>query len=233
LRAQFLVLLVAAAVAGGATKVLPLGPTSDGMRLSLWLVPVFAIGTACALTRLRDAVTGLRVASVVLDAVAVLAALLIVLNAAADSPRYPQSGAQSATDFIEARLAPTSVVFVEQVNGIYPYAVATHLHVAVRRQREKVAFVPEFNDPRIHYLAFTGPSGADMMLTAPPDRREPHNIAGAIGNASEVFLYLIAPNKVMRQGAATFATLLHGLRFGPAENARFTNAHVLVWQRRT
>ncbi|MDQ1448049.1 MAG: hypothetical protein QOC79_1020 [Actinomycetota bacterium] len=231
LRAQFLVLLLLAAVVGGLTKVLPFGPTRDGARLSLWLVPVFAIGTARFLTRLRDAVARRRVGSVAFDAVAVLAALLIAVYAATDSPRYLESGAQSATNFIEARLAPTSVVFVDHENGVYPYAVATHLHAAVRAQYAKVAFWPQFDDPRIHYLAFTGPSGADLLLTAPPDALHPHNVVGAIGNATEVFLYLVAPNNVTRSGTPGFASLLRNLGFGPAQSVRFDNARVLAWHR--
>jgi hypothetical protein len=233
LRAQFLVLLLLAALVGGVTKMLPFGPTHDGARLSLWLTPIFAIGAARALTRLCDAVTGRRVGTVVFDAVAVLAALLIVLNAATDSPRYPQRGANSATDFIEAHLVPTSAVFVEHVNGVFPYAVATHLPVAVRPEHARVAFVPSFNDPRIHYLAFPDPSGADMLLTAPSDRHHPHNIVSAIGNATEVFLYLIAPSTVIRRGTAAFGTLLRDLDFGPAQTVRFDNALVLTWRRHT
>lgn len=233
LRAQYLVLLLLAALVGGLTKVLPFGPTADGMRLSLWLVPVFAIGTARALTRLCDAAARRRLGTVVFDGLAVLAALVVVINAATDSPRYPQSGAQSATNFIEARLAPTSVVFVEHVNGIYPYAVATHLPVAVRPERAKVAFFPQFDDPRIHSLAFTGPSGTDMLLTAPPDHRDQHNIARVIGTATEVYLYRIAPNNVIRHGTQAFATLLRNLGFDPAQTARFDTAQVLTWHRHT
>src|SRR5260221_2940583 len=46
LRAQYLLLLLFAAVAASVVSVLPFGPTSVGMRLSLWLVPIFPIGVA-------------------------------------------------------------------------------------------------------------------------------------------------------------------------------------------
>jgi len=231
LRAQFLVLLLLAALVGGVTKLLPFGPTGDGGRLSLWLVPVFAIGAACALTRLHGAVARHRVESVGFDAIAMVVALLLMLSAATDSPRYPQRGAQSATDFIEAHLTATSAVFVEHDSGMYPYAVATRLHVGVHAERAKVAFIPQFNDPRIHDLAFTGPSGTDVLLTGPLDRSHPHNIVAAIGNATEVFLYLITANNVIRHAAPALGTLLGDLDFGPAQTVRFNNAVVLAWHR--
>ena len=232
LRAQHLVLLLLVAFLGGLTKVLPFGPTSDGMRLSLWLVPIFAIGAARALTRFRDVLVRHQVATVIFDLAAIVVAVSVMAFAATDSPHYPQSGARSATDFIETHLTPTSVVFIENDNGVYPYGVATRLHVSVKAQHEKVAFVPQFNDPRIHYLGLSDPSVA-MLLSTPSDRSHKHNIGGAIGNATDVSLYLIAPNNVMRRHTAALATLLHTLGFGAAQSVHFDNALLFTWHRAT
>jgi hypothetical protein len=230
LRAQFHVLLLVVALVGGITDVLPFGPTSDGMRLSLWLVPIFAIGAARALTYCRDAITR-QAATVIFDAIAIIAAAVIILNATTDSPTYPQTGARSATNAIEQRLTPSSVVFVEHVAGMYPYAVATHLHAALQPRRSKVAFMPSFADPRIHYLAATGPTGTDMLLTSPQDKRHQHDVLDVTTNANQVFLYLIAPNKLIKRGTGTFAALMRTLGFGPFQTPRFHNALVLTWNR--
>jgi hypothetical protein len=70
-RAQYLLLLMLVAVAASVVSVLPLGPTGDGMRLSLWLVPIFAIGVASAVERLRVALTSQVATRIAFDAAAV------------------------------------------------------------------------------------------------------------------------------------------------------------------
>ena len=119
-------------------------------------------------------------------------------------------------------------MFIENDNGVYPYAVATHLPVSVEAQRKKVAFVPRFTDPRVHYLGLDDPG---LLLSTPSDRSHTHNIVGAIGNATDVYLYLVAPTNTMRTHTASLGTLLHNDGFGPAQSTRFDNATVLTWHR--
>jgi hypothetical protein len=230
-RAQYLLLLILAAVAASAASALPLGPTSVGMRLSLWLVPIFAIGIASALDRLRIVLAGQLAARIAFDVAAVIAAVFLVVGASNGGPAYPLSGSRSATQYIERTLPATGAVFIENNSGVYPYAVASHLHVVVRPHRAKVAFEPAFNDHRFHYLAFTGSLGNKLLLSTASDADHKTDIAGAIGRADRVFLYAGATSSLPRRGRLAFATLLRRLGFNTGSETRFDNADVIVWQR--
>jgi hypothetical protein len=231
LRAQYLILLMLAVVAASVASALPLGPTAAGMRLSLWLVPIFAIGIASALERVRTVLTGRFAARIAFDSAAVIVSAFLVVGASNGGPAYPLSGSRSATRFVERTLMVNDAVFIENNSGVYPYAIASHLHVVVRPHNAKIAFEPEFNDHRIHYIAFTGTLGNSLLLTTVSDADHKTDIARAIGRADRIFLYVGATSGLPRRGRLAFATLLRRLGFKPGHDARFGNAHVIVWQR--
>jgi hypothetical protein len=231
LRAQYLILLMLAAVIVSVASALPLGPTAAGMRLSLWLVPIFAIGIASALERVRTVFTGQLATRIAFDSAAVIASALLVVGASNGGPAYPHSGSRSATRFVEHTLTVDDAVFIENDSGVYPYAIASHLHVAVRPNNAKIAFVPEFNDHRIHYIAYTGNLGNKLLLTTASDADHKTDIARAIGRADRVFLYVGATSVLPRRGRLAFANLLRRIGFKPGHDTRFGNADVVVWQR--
>jgi hypothetical protein len=231
LRAQYLLLLVLVAVAASVVSLLPLGPTSDGMRLSLWLVPIFAIGVASALERLRVALAHQFAFRIAFDAAAVAAAALLVVSASNGGPDYPLSGSRTATQFVERALVTNDAVFIEHTGSMYPYAVASHLHPIVWPQHDKIAFRPEFRDRRFHYIGFTGNLGDTLLLTSISDADDRRDIARAIGRADRVFLYVEGISYIPRGGRLAFATALDQLGFTQVNDARFGNAHVLVWRR--
>jgi hypothetical protein len=231
LRAQYLLLLLLLALAASVASVLPLGPTAAGMRLSLWLVPIFAIGSASALQWARTAVSGRHVARIGFDAGAVIVSVFLVAGASNGGPRYPLSGSRSATQFIERQLSTNDAVFIENDGGVYPYAVASHLHVVLVPHHAKVAFKPDIRDHRFHYIAFTGNLGTELLLTTSSDAGHPTEIVGAIGGAHRVFLYVEAMSGAVRRGSLAFGIVLRRLGFTPGHDTRFDNAHVTVWQR--
>jgi hypothetical protein len=231
LRAQYLLVLMVVAIAASVISVLPFGPTSGGMRLSLWLVPIFAIGTASALETLRVRFTTHAMARAAFDTAAVFAAALLVVGAHDGGPAYPVTGSRSATQFVESTLTTNDAVFIESNDAIYPYAIASHLDLVVRRQPAKVAFKPEFHDPRVHYIAFTGSLGNKLLLTAATDADHKTNIARAVGRANRVFLYAEEISKIPRTGRLVFANMLHRLGFQQGNDTKFGNTSVIIWRR--
>jgi hypothetical protein len=233
LRAQYLLLLILVVVAASVASVLPLGPTAAGMRLSVWLVPIFAIGIASALQQARTAVSGRHLARIGFDAVAIVVSALLVVGASNGGPKYPLSGSRSATRFVERQLSGNDAVFIENDGGVYPYAVASHLHIVLVPHHAKVAFKPEIRDPRYHYIAFAGSLGNKLVLTTLSDAGHETDIARAVGHANRVLLYVEAISGLRRRGRFTFDTALRRLGFTTAHDNRFENAHVIVWQRTT
>ncbi|MDQ1385740.1 MAG: hypothetical protein QOG65_3119 [Actinomycetota bacterium] len=231
LRAQYLLLLAFVALAASVASVLPLGPTAAGMRLSLWLVPIFATGIASALQWARTAVSGRHVGRIGFDAAAVVVSALLVVGASDGGPSYPLSGSRSATRFVERELSTNDAVFIENDGAVYPYAVASDLHVVLVPHHAKVAFKPEIRDRRFHYITFTGRLGNKFLLSTNSDSGHETNIARAIGGADRVFLYVETESGVVRRGGLAFNTVLRGLGFSTARDNRFDNAHVTIWQR--
>ena len=211
------------ALAASVASVLPLGPTAAGMRLSLWLVPIFATGIASALQWARTAVSSRHVGRIGFDAAAVVVSALLVVGASDGGPSYPLSGSRSATQFVERELSTNDAVFIENDGGVYPYAVASDLHVVLVPHHAKVAFKPEIRDRRFHYITFTGSLSNKFLLSTNSDSGHETDVARAIGGADRVFLYVEAESGVVRRGGLAFNTVLRGLGF--------SNAHVTIWQR--
>ncbi|MDP9333884.1 MAG: hypothetical protein M3Q30_11350 [Actinomycetota bacterium] len=231
LRAQYLLLLMLMAVAASVVSVLPLGPTSDGMRLSLWLVPIFAIGVASALERLRVALTNRVATRIAFDAAAVVASALLVVSASNGGPDYPLTGSRTAAQFMERALVTNDAVFIEHTGSMYPYAIASHLHLIVWPQHRRIAFRPEFRDRRFHYIGFTGNLGDTLLLTSISDADHRTDIARAIERADRVFLYVEAISHIPRRGRLALATTLDQLGFKQGNDTKFGDAHVIVWRR--
>jgi hypothetical protein len=197
----------------------------------LWLVPIFAIGVASALERLRVALTKRVAARIAFDVAAVAASALLVVSASNGGPDYPRSGSRTATQLVERALVTNDAVFIEHTGSMYPYAIASHLHLIVWPQHSRIAFRPEFRDRRFHYIAFTGNLGNALLLTSISDADHRTDIALVIGRADRVFLYMEAIPHIPRRGRLAFATALDQLGFTLDNDTRFGDAHVFVWRR--
>jgi len=233
-RARYLLLLLFAAVAASVVSVLPFGPTTagGGARLSVWLVPIFAFGSASALGHLRGVLRDRRALRVAFDVAAVVVSVVLVVRASGGGPSYPAAGSRSATQFIEKALKPGDGVFIEVTAGMYPYAIASGLHPVVQpTPRKKIAFAPEFADRRIHYLGFTGRLGERLVLTATSDAHHKTDIQRAVGRADRVFFYVEDLNTIPVRGRNTFAALLRRLGFRVERDVRFGHWQVIEWKR--
>ena len=190
-RAWYLLLLLFAAVAASIISVLPFGPTTagGGARLSVWLMPIFAIGSASALGLSRAGYSATPGFACRVRCDRHCRVRRSRRYGAGGGPSYPAAGSRSATQFIEKALKPGDGVFIEVTAGMYPYAIASGLHPVVQpTPRKKIAFAPEFADRRLHYLGFTGRFGERLVLTATSDAHHKTDIERAVGRADRVFL---------------------------------------------
>ncbi|MCU1464705.1 MAG: hypothetical protein JWM72_633 [Actinomycetia bacterium] len=230
-RAQYLLLLMATAVVVSMAGVLPLGPTSIGMRLSLWLVPVFAIGMASALDRLRAGLAGHDVTRIGFDAVAVIVAVVVIVIAAVARPYRQSIDVRSAAPYVERSLSPDDVVFIEHTECMFSYAVESHVRVGVRPRRGLVAFEPDFHDPRFYYVTFAGRLGDRLVVSRASAVDDRTDAVRAIGHADRVYLHLNAVPIPQPRGRIAFAGLLRGLGYRQESDTGFGCARVIVWRR--
>ncbi|MDQ1436032.1 MAG: hypothetical protein QOF59_2848 [Actinomycetota bacterium] len=230
-RAQYLLLLMLAAVVVSVAGVLPLGPTSIGMRLSLWLVPLFAIGAASAVDQLRTRLAGHDVARLALDGGAVIVAAVLIVTAAVARPYHPAGDVRSAAPYVERKLTANDVVFIEHTECMFSYALESHVRIGVRPRRGLVAFEPDIRDPRFYYVAFTGKL-ADTLFVSPASAVDyGTDVTRAVGHADRVYLHLNAAPRAQLRGRIAFANLLRGLGYRQESDTAFGCARVVVWKR--
>jgi hypothetical protein len=226
-RAQYLLLLLFVAVAAGVADILPFGPVSIGMRLSLWLVPIFVIGGASALDRVRIRLEGHTPIRAAFDVSAVVVAVVLIVGASTGLPANHVNDRGNAAAYVEGALTKNDVVFIDHTNAMYSYAVASHLDVGIRAVKDLVAFEPDFRDPRFHYFQFAGDHTDRVVLTATPPGADT-NLARVIGRADRVYIY--APDAQLR-GRFSFALALRRLGYRQESDTRFNFARVVVWRR--
>ena len=214
--AQFLLLLLFVAVAAGIADILPFGPLSIGMRLSLWLVPVFVVGGASALDRVRTRLEGHTPIRVAFDVSAVVVAGVLIVGASTGLPTNHVNDRGNAAAYVEGALTKNDVVFIDHTAAMYSYTVASHLDVGIRARKELVAFEPDFRDPRFHYFEFAGDPTDRVVLDATTPG-EDTNLARVIGRADRVYIY--APDAQLR-GRFSFAVVLRRLGYEKVSDTR-------------
>jgi hypothetical protein len=177
--ARFLALVLVATVVGSLFGKVPFGPSqtsalNNGYRVSLWLVPVIAVGLAVVLHLVRRLFAGRRPLRIGFDVI-VFGAAVAILISAGPALRYPFPGAKSATDYIESNLGPRDAVILP-FHTEWSFATESRFPV-------KLVASPDFtesfdpvgwSDPRIHYV------GLDM---------NPSDVAAAVNGADRVFVY--------------------------------------------
>jgi hypothetical protein len=129
--ARFLVLLLLVAVVAGTVQLLPFGPGPGWWlgRLSLWLVPVTAVGIAELAHRARS--RGGPKLRAVFDAAAYTFVVVLVVVSVTHVPRYWFTGSHSAVAFIDANLGRDDILILNKYSS-YAYANETDSRVNVR-----------------------------------------------------------------------------------------------------
>jgi hypothetical protein len=224
IRARYLLLVTLAALVASVAGKLPFGPIqryrfSDGGRVSLWLVPVLAIGLAIALHWLRRLVADRRVLRLGFDAVTYLGAAALLASAlAANQLAYPFPGAHSAAQFVDSHLGPRDALLIGH-HGPYTFAVESDLPFGIEATPESaIGFVVEFPDPRVHVIGL------------PVDRQA---LATEVKRAQRVFVYYPGYrfSAEERQSREALAAALDALSFKRQRTARFQDAEVDVLAR--
>jgi hypothetical protein len=146
--ARFLGLMVVVAICGSLVHVIPLGPPREFGRVSLWLVPVTALGMGAALDRARRHIAARITLRVGFDAIAGVGAVLILISSFGNGHPYPAS-ARSAVREVMAESRPEDGVVVTKY-ARYIFALYAGTPVGLQPSRNvSIGFRPTFADPRV------------------------------------------------------------------------------------
>ena len=147
--ARFLGLMALVAVVGGVHDLIPYGPPRNYGRVSLWLVPVTALGLCAALELLRRWIGTRTIARTGFDAVVFVAAVLTLISSfGADHPYF--AGARSAIRQVMAEAGPSDAVVITKWTS-FSFALYGGTSVRLRPAPEHApGFVTAFVDQRLH-----------------------------------------------------------------------------------
>jgi hypothetical protein len=164
--ARFLLLLVVVAAGGSLVDRFPFGtsnpqppylfvrPLSMGGRHTLWLVPALAIGLGAVAHRARGLVAGSNPLRLGFDALAIVAAVVIVGAAYEPAPDAPFPGSESAAGFIDASVGPDDGVILTNTST-FSFAISTTTPIAVQETpHHQVGFAPRYLDRRIKNVGY-------------------------------------------------------------------------------
>jgi hypothetical protein len=190
-------------------------PGSPGSRHSLWLVPIFALGLAVALSRIARRFTG--AARPAFHGVAIAAAVAVLVLGYSRPMPYPSVQAQLATRVVDEWAASTDAVIVVDTS-VYAYALHTSQPVVlVPTPTHQVGFTPEIEDERFHGL---GPWSELPLL--------PLTIRATVDDVTDVVVY----DAFIGLGADRFvAPVMRAEGFRAVERRTFENEVVTRWRR--
>jgi len=147
--ARFLGLMVVVAVAGGVLDLIPFGPPRANGRVSLWLVPVTALGLCAALDLVRRRIAARTTLRTGFDALVCVAAALVLISSFGTDHPYP-AGARSAIREVMAELGPDDAVVITNWTS-FSFALYSETPVGLRHTPERsIGFLPAFADQRLH-----------------------------------------------------------------------------------
>jgi hypothetical protein len=158
-RARFLGLVLVAAVLAGFARMLPFGAVNQGVvanggRVSLWLIPVVALGLATALQAVHArAGAQSRPLQLGLEATMYITAVVLAVSALTE-PRvtYPVRGTAGATRFVESQLGPHDVLLMYPTSR-WEYVSGSELDTDLKQDPNVMTgFDPSFRDGRVHVL---------------------------------------------------------------------------------
>ena len=146
--ARFLGLMVVVAVGGSLVDVIPLGPPREFGRVSLWLVPVTALGMCAALDLARRRVAARTTLCAGFDAIAWVGAVLILISSFGNGHPYP-AGARSAVREGMAESGRDDGVVVTKY-ARYIFALYSGTSIGLEPTPDlSIGFRPTFADPRV------------------------------------------------------------------------------------
>jgi hypothetical protein len=147
--ARFLALMVLVAAAGSVVKLIPFGPPRGTGRVSLWLVPVMALGLCTTLEFVRKRAAARVPLRVAFDTAACIVAALVLVSSFRTDHRYPP-GARSAIRQVMAETDADDVV-VATWPTVFSLALYADSPVNVHFTPERsVGFLPTFADQRLY-----------------------------------------------------------------------------------
>jgi hypothetical protein len=216
--------LVCFAVVGAFLERFPFGPSSyslyypgvsPGSRHSLWLVPIFALGLAVVLMRLRMRLGGSH--RTVFDVVAVVATVAVFVLGHGEPFPYPSDQAPAATRLVDESIDAADVVIITDTR-VYAFALYTSQGVVLApTPTHQVPYTPTFRDQRIH--------GLGTWSTRPLDAR---SIKSLVAGAHEVVVY----DTEIGAGADTkVEPTMIAEGFTKARVRAFGNDLVTIWKR--
>lgn len=223
-RGRFLLLLAVVAFVAGVLDKVPFGPKvaapGNGARVTLWLVPVVAVGLAAILQLVRRRFLSHSSYRLAFDIVAfVLAAGVVVAALGRDTPPYPLQGSNPATRYVEAHLGKHDAVFVLP-GGRYSFALDTKFPLTLFAQPDRnVGFAPRSGDPRVNY--FDSRFVPEQVVA---------QIKRGVGGADRVFIHA-APGGGPADWLYTLELLRPSLGFRVEQAVTFYDARVVVWRR--
>jgi hypothetical protein len=191
------------------------GPGSPGTRHSLWLVPLFALGLAVALSRIAQRLGG--AARPVFNGAAIVASIAVLVVGYARPLPYPSDKAPEAAAFVD-ELAESADAIIIADTRVYAYALYTDRDVVlVATPEHQVGFTPSPKDARFHGLGLWSERRLDV-----------DEIRAIVADADEVVVYdaLIGPGSDER-----VAPVMRAEGFTPVEQRVFGNDLVTLWRR--
>jgi hypothetical protein len=202
----------------------PFGPSSlslffpglsPGSRHSLWLVPLFALGLAVALSRIAQRLGG--VARPIFNGAAIVASIAVLVVGYARPLPYPSGKAPEAAAFVD-ELAESADAIIIADTLVYAYALYTDRDVVlVATPEHQVGFTPTPKDARFHGLGLW----SERRLDA-------DEIRAIVTDADEVVVYdaLIGPGSDER-----VVPVMRAEGFTSVEQRVFGNDLVTLWRR--
>jgi hypothetical protein len=147
--ARFLALMVIVALGGAILDLIPFGPPRAQGRVTLWLVPVVALGLCAALEFARRRVAGRATLRTGFDAILGITAVLVLINSFGTEHPYP-AGARSAIRQVMAEAGPDDAIVMTNWTS-FSFALYGGVPVDLRHTPERsIGFLPTFADQRLH-----------------------------------------------------------------------------------
>jgi hypothetical protein len=162
--ARFFALAIIVAVGGSIIGRVPFGPPRAQGRVSLWLVPPIALGLCAGIEFARRQIAARASLRVGFDAIACVAAVLVLMSAFDTDHPYP-AGARSAVRHVMASAGPRDSVVITWPTT-YSFALYGNTPVQLRPTPNRaIGFFPIFSDDRIHpYDVTTTPEVFDDLV---------------------------------------------------------------------
>jgi hypothetical protein len=214
--ARFLGLTVVVAAAGSVLGRVPFGPPRGLGRVSLWLVPVMAVGLASTLQAVRRRIAAQAALRRAFDTILGVASAVVLISALGTDHPYP-AGARSAIRNVMEMAEPGDAIVITRPTT-YSFALYGDTPVDVKSTPERqIGFLPDFSD--------TGLLPHDFTTT-------PAELEDFIGGADRVHVvHADIGTQAYDQYFLGLAMSLKSLGFVVSESRTVATGLVYTWQR--